>query len=64
MELSIDTPSREITPRNGNETLDNLSGFPVFAVTGISQVQVRLLVNVLISEDVSIRRLVLYNTVA
>ena len=47
MELSFNTPSREITPGNGNETLDDLSGFPVFAVTGISQVQVRLLVNTL-----------------
>lgn len=58
MELNIDTPSREVTPGNGNETLDDLSGFPVFVVTGISQVQVRLLVNALISEDISIRKLV------
>ncbi len=43
MELNIDTPSREVTPGNGNETLDDLSGLPVIEVTGISQVQVRLL---------------------
>ena len=43
MELSITTPPREAAPGNGNETLDDLSGFPVIVVTGSSQVQVRLL---------------------
>ena len=42
MELSVTTPPREAAPGNGNETLDDLSGFPVIVVTGTSQVQVRL----------------------
>ena len=41
MELSVDTPPREVTPGNGNEILDDLSGFPVVVVTGTSQIQVR-----------------------
>ena len=42
MELSVTTPPREAVPGNGNETLDDLSGFPVVVVTGTPQVQVRL----------------------
>ena len=40
MDLSVDIPPREIIPGNGNETLEDLSGFPVLTVTEISQVQV------------------------
>ena len=40
MDLSVDIPPRDTTPGNGNETLRDLSGFPVVMVTGTSQVQV------------------------
>ena len=42
MDLSVDTPPREIIPGNGNEALEDLSGLPIVLVTGISQVQVNL----------------------
>ena len=42
MEMSVDVPLEEVTPGNGNETVEDLSGFPVATVTGVTEVQVSL----------------------
>ena len=40
IEVGVTSPQREVTTGNGNETLEDLSGFPVVTVTGTTQVQV------------------------
>lgn len=41
IEMSVTTQPRVVAPGNGNETLEDLSGFPIVLVTGTSQIQVR-----------------------
>ena len=40
IEVGVTSPQREVTTGNGNETLEDLSGFPVVTVTGTTQIQV------------------------
>ena len=42
VEMRIEAPSREVAIGNGNETLMDLSGFPLITFTGASEIQVRV----------------------
>ena len=41
IEVGITSPQREVTTGDGNETLEDLSGFPVVTETGTTQIQVK-----------------------
>ena len=40
IEMSIETPSRTVAIGDGNGTLVDLSGFPLFALSGTDKIQV------------------------
>ena len=40
MKMSVDIPQEEVTPGNGNETVDDLGESPVVIVTGVTEIQV------------------------
>lgn len=48
VEMSVDIPSRGINVSTGNDTVEDLSGFPFVTATGFNQIQVSRSENIIL----------------